>query len=144
MNSRPICPLSSDPNDLSALTPGHFLTMEPLSASPEETLLDVPHNRLNRWQLLNKLHQQIWERWSKEYLQTLHQRAKWNSPSPNVQLGTLVVIRQNNIPPLQWPLGRIIEVHPGSDGIVRVATVKTNSGIYKRSIVKLCPLPFEP
>ena len=40
-------------------------------------------------------------------------------------------------------LGRIQELHPGSDGLVRAATVKTQSGVYKRPIVKLSVLPFE-
>ena len=40
----------------------------------------------------------------------------------------------------KWPLAKVIEVHPGTDGLVRVATVKTASGIYKRPTAKLALL----
>ena len=36
-----------------------------------------------------------------------------------------------------WPMGRIQELHPGSDGIVRAVTVKTARGMYERPIVKM-------
>ncbi|CAG7832296.1 unnamed protein product [Allacma fusca] len=49
LNSRPICPVSSDSNDLEALTPGHFLIGAPLMASPENDWNDVAPNRLSRW-----------------------------------------------------------------------------------------------
>lgn len=39
--------------------------------------------------------------------------------------------------PLQWALGRIVALHPGQDGIVRVVTVKTKSGEFKRPVKKL-------
>jgi hypothetical protein len=29
----------------------------------------------------------------------------------------MVILREENVPPLQWKLGRIVELHPGSDGI---------------------------
>lgn len=42
---------------------------------------------------------------------------------------------------MKWPLGRVVSTHPGSDGICRVVTVRTASGVYKRPVVKICPLP---
>lgn len=57
LNSRPLYPMSSDPNDLSVLTPGHFLTLEPLTAIPDPDLTHLKLNRLTRWQLLQNLHQ---------------------------------------------------------------------------------------
>jgi hypothetical protein len=35
------------------------------------------------------------------------------------------------------------EVHYGGDELVRVADVRTQSGIFRRVVHKLCPLPVE-
>ncbi|XP_072380726.1 uncharacterized protein [Diabrotica undecimpunctata] len=78
LNSRPLCPVSNDPNDFSVLTPGHFLILEPLKIIPDRDYSDVHLNRLSRWQLLQRLHADFWQRWSREYLHTLHQRSKWH------------------------------------------------------------------
>lgn len=141
LNSRPLSPISADPNDLSPLTPGHFLTLEPLTAIPDPDITQININRLTRWQLLQKLHRDFWNRWHQEYLHTLQQRSKWHTTKFSVAIGTMVLIKNELSPPLNWPLGRITELHPGADGIVRVATVRTTKGIFKRPLVKLCPLP---
>lgn len=144
LNSRPLTSMSSDPNDFSILTPGHFLNLEPLSAvfEPVEPH-PIPLSHLKRWRLLNNLHKSFWERWSKEYLHTLHQRSKWSSSDSldPPKLGTLVLILDQNLPPSQWRLGRLSKLFPGEDGIVRVAEVTTSKGSLRRPLVKLCPLP---
>lgn len=48
LNSRPLIPISSDPNDNSCLTPAHFMIGDSLTAPVEPTLLDVNENRLSR------------------------------------------------------------------------------------------------
>ncbi|XP_058816777.1 uncharacterized protein LOC131680072 [Topomyia yanbarensis] len=50
LNSRPITPLSTDPSDLQALTPGHFIIGRPLNALPEPDLTATPPNRLAAWE----------------------------------------------------------------------------------------------
>lgn len=141
LNSRPLYSLSSDPNDLLPLTPSHFLIGKPLVALPDVELKQIPVNRLSRYQFLQSLHQHFWSRWSKEYLSSLQQRNKWRKENRNIKIGTLVLIKQDNLPPCQWVLGRICEVFPDDAGVVRVASVRTNKGIFKRAVVKLCPLP---
>ncbi|XP_060845438.1 uncharacterized protein LOC132925023 [Rhopalosiphum padi] len=144
LNSRPMLPLSSDPNDLEVLTPGHFLIGQPLLSLPEENVVDTPTNRLNRWQLLRQAHQSFWRRWSNEYLHTLQGRQKWYKQTPNLAVGDLVVINTPSRPPMSWQIGRITQVHPGADDIVRVATVKTQEGTLTRPVVKLVKLPVDP
>jgi hypothetical protein len=135
--------MSNDPNDLTAITPGHFLIGEALTAPLEPDLTELKINQLFRHQLLERLRQHFWKRWRTEYLSYLQGRTKWQSPSPSLQPGDLVLLVEDNVPPLCWPLGRIQQVHPGSDGNVRVVTVKTNRGTYKRGVRKVCVLPIE-
>ena len=42
--------------------------------------------------------------------------------------------------PGRWPLARVTEIHPGSDGKVRVVTVSTGFKHYTRSSSKLALL----
>jgi hypothetical protein len=144
LNSRPLVSLSDDPSSLDALTPGHFLVGAPLNAIPEKNFSSVPDNRLkSRWNLVKKITQNFWIRWHKEFLSTLQSRPKWCKSKPNLEVNDLVVIKDENLSPLQWVMGRITEVFPGRDGCVRVADVKTKSGIFRRPIAKLCLLPGE-
>lgn len=46
MNSRPITPLSEDPTDLTALTPGHFLIGDALLSLPENDFTSQPSQTL--------------------------------------------------------------------------------------------------
>ena len=43
---------------------------------------------------------------------------------------------------MKWPLARVVEIHPGRDGKVRVVTVETAKGRYTRPIVKIVPLVY--
>ncbi len=52
----------------------------------------------------------------------------------------MVVIKEDSPLLNKWPLARVIDVHPGQDGLVRVATIKTSNGVYKRPINKLALL----
>ena len=140
LNSRPITPVSNDATDLSCLTPGHFLVGAPLTSLPEPILQGLPESKMCRWQRIQRLQQNFWDRWSKDYLHTLQQRTKWNKVSPNIQKGTLVLLKEDNTPPTSWCLGRIKEVFPGSDKLVRVVQVKTARGLIKRPIHKVVPL----
>lgn len=144
LNSRPISAISNDVNDLLPLTPGHFLIGEQPIVVPEPSLLNININRLNRWQLTQRLFQHFWSRWSTEYLGRLQQRPKWVKQMDNdIKIGTLVLIKDDNLPPGKWPLARIIDLHPGDDGLIRVVSLKCKNTVVKRSITKICLLPVD-
>ncbi|KAG7212812.1 hypothetical protein KM043_013068 [Ampulex compressa] len=83
--------------------------------------------------------------WSKEYLHHLMQRPKWTARSTRpLRPGDMVIIREDNLPPLQWLLGRVEKTMPGADGEVRAATIRTSRGTISRPTVKLCLLPIDP
>lgn len=140
VNSRPLGPLTADCDNLNALTPGHFLIGEALLTQPSIPLADNVYNRTNRWRYIQLLHQHFWKRWHTEYLHQLQQRQKWRDRGTNLRRGDLVLIKEDNLPPRVWLMGRILETHPGHDGFVRVVTVKTKNGELKRHIGKIVPL----
>ncbi|XP_062538804.1 uncharacterized protein LOC134207100 [Armigeres subalbatus] len=140
MNSRPLLPLSSDPNDLGALTPSHFLVRNMIRPLPEADVRNVPLNRLSQYEKLQKYAQTFWYRWRNEYLKELNLQYNANPDRYPINVGDIVILKDESLPPARWPLARILETHPGPDGVTRVATLRTSSGVLKRAASKICPL----
>ncbi|XP_075157710.1 uncharacterized protein LOC142230976 [Haematobia irritans] len=141
LNSRPIAPISNDPNDGEALTPGHLLIGSSLVAVPDKHIDSSQSSLLSRWQRVSFLKQQFWQMWSRDYMLSLQQRSKWFKDNNNIKEGQLVLIHEDNTPPQQWLLARVTKPILGRDGKVRVVELKTKSGICTRPIHKVAPLP---
>ena len=141
LNSRPLCPLpTGDGDSLEVLTPSHFLIGHPLMALPDKGSSEIPSSTLRRWHLCQNLIRHFWKRWSEEYIVELNKYTKWFNKSRNVEVGDIVLLRDVTLFPTRWPLARVIDVHPGRDNLVRVVTLKTERGEYKRPITKIAML----
>ena len=136
LHSRPITFVSSDPNDLSPLTPNHFLVGQVGGKfAPEALDREEVFNPWKRWHRVQQLLGQFWKRWRKEFLPSLNARKKWFHPKHNLKEGD-VVSRGD------WPLGRISEAIPESDGLVRVVRLRTKDKECLRPVHRLCPLEY--
>ena len=138
LNSRPLYPMSSDPNDPTPLTPAYFLIGESLLTLSSA---DIQVSTNVRYRLLQNMIKDFWKVWKRDYLITLQIRKKWFTDGPEFKVGSLVLLAEDNERPLERKTGRIIEVYPGNDSIVRVVKVKTTTGEYIRPVAKLRKLP---
>ena len=93
-----------------------------------------------RWRQVQHLAHVFWKGWLKQYLPELQKRQKWITERPNVSVGDIVLICEENMPRNLWPLARIVEVNTGCDGLVRSVKVKTKTTTLTRPITKLVML----
>lgn len=140
LNSRPLVQLSEDAEE-DVLTPGHFLIGEALNAPAEPELTNIPYNRLTHFERKQKMIQLFWKSWSRDYLNTLQQKYKWKVEKNDLQIGDIVLIIEDNLPPSKWMKGRITATPVGTDGRVRMVSMQTKDRVIKRSVHRICPLP---
>ncbi|XP_055714211.1 uncharacterized protein LOC129808457 [Phlebotomus papatasi] len=143
LNSRPLVPMSENPEDLNILCPSMFLTGAALTQLPEPNLQHLNMTHLDKWQVCQRLAQDLSKRWKTEYLNTLQQRNRWNTERIDLRVGDMVLLVDELMPSTAWPLGRVVQTFPGNDGRVRVVNVKTIKGIYRRPITKVVYLPMK-
>ena len=144
LNSRPITYVSSDPNIMVPLTLNHFLVGQLGGQYAPEVLGDEEYiDQKKWWHRVQQLSSQFWRRWRREFLPSLNARRKWLKPSQNYQIGDVVLVVEPNANRGQWPLGRIVEVYPGTDGLIRIVKVKVGKHYYLRPVHRLCPLEVD-
>lgn len=124
-------------------SPGHFLIGQSLLAPADENLAEVNTNWLSRWQLVQKMNQHFWKKFRNEYLNELQQKGKWFQEEKQPEENELVLVKEENVAPYEWPMARVIKIHPGDDGLTRVVTLKMRNKIFQRPITKIAPLPIK-
>jgi Arginine methyltransferase-interacting protein, contains RING Zn-finger len=139
INSRPLTYMSDNAEDLAVLTPAMFLHELQETGVPEYEM-DASDLRAH-YKLRRELKKQLRERFRSEYLGQLKLTAK-KKREHIIKVGDVVLIGDDNVKRLDWPMGRVINLCPGADGHVRVVKLRTSSGVLTRPIQRIYPLEF--
>ena len=125
INSRPLVPVSTDPEEPELLSPATLLTQKTGSVSAPPGDFDRKDVSRRQWRHVQHLAQTFWTRWKKQYLPLLQNRTKWVSSTPNLEPGNVVLLKEAESRRNEWPLGLVTKVIPSRDGKVRQLEVKT-------------------
>lgn len=137
LNSSPLTAITSMADDaVEPLTPFHFTTGRPPAAILTNPATDHTINLNKHWNLIQLLRNKLWKRYFTDYISLLkqHQPLKFKKGSKvNLKPGDIVMVKDQVTFQHYWPLAKVLETHPGTDGIVRTVTVLMNSASYRRA-----------
>ncbi|GFV02754.1 hypothetical protein TNCV_1452601 [Trichonephila clavipes] len=89
-----------------------------------------------------KLKRMFCSHWQLSYLNTLPSRTKWMQVQKNLTVGSLVLIKNPASFSKRRTPGRIVATHPVADGICRIVTIQTSSGVMTRTVSPVAVLPL--
>ena len=141
VNSRPLTAIQDSPDDQSPLTPASFLIGRGCFYDRQGVIEDVKAiessaDLVKRKVVHDSVVQRFWNIWSKDYLRNLPP-CNNEGKGTVISEGDVVLIREDHIPRLTWPLGIVTKVFPGRDGRIRSCRVRTGGSEYERPIRRL-------
>ncbi|GFY23933.1 bel12-ag transposon polyprotein [Trichonephila clavipes] len=95
-------------------------------------------NIVLRWRYIQKVRENLKQRFKREYLGFL--RFSVIKREDKINEGDIVLIGTDDKKRLHWLLGRVLELFPGKDGIIRLVKLRTERGDMLRPIQRLYPL----
>merc|ERR1712020_612285 len=78
----------------------------------------------NRWRRVEALADEFAKYWKHYMYQIGDTREKWTTPQNNARIGDIVLMRDKNLPRLEWSTGTIINVRPDKEKLVRRVIVQ--------------------
>ncbi|XP_066958892.1 uncharacterized protein [Macrobrachium rosenbergii] len=149
INSRPLTYLSSD-RDCEALTPSMLLYGRNVCISPplNNSATDDPDfmsssDLREQYFRLSSVLRKFENSWKRDYLVSLRGRHNNSSDnlSANVKVGDIVMVDLEDHLGKGYryllSLGKVTQLFPSSDGVIRSVEVRVNNKLYMRSITKL-------
>ena len=143
LNNRPLDYVEDDVQ-LPLITPN---TMQFIGTTvlPEKE----PHRELRdlrkRAKYLKRCKDDMWKRWTKEYLRGLREghNLKHDGKGITLAVGDVVMIYSEDRSRGKWPLGIIEALYTGRDGVIRGAKLRAGAGHIERPVNHLYPMELK-
>ena len=140
VNSRPLVYSGDDSDSSSPLTPSHFLIgrSSGFQSKPVEQPAGVSPVSLSiRARRRRERLDRFWDVWSAEYLRQLPVSVRKFRQHGQLKVGSVTLIRDENVPRLMWPLAVVTKLYASPDGVVRTADLRTARGMRTRAVHRL-------
>ncbi|EEC20486.1 conserved hypothetical protein [Ixodes scapularis] len=149
INSRPLTYVYANAEEPEVLSPAHFLVGRKLTSLPPHRLpteaLPAGDQLARRWKYRTAVVDNFWRRWRREYLLELRS-AHLVKPtaSSGLQVGDLVLLKEDRLPRHMWKTCRIEETIQGRDGRARACKlILPGGGRLRRPIQHVYPLELK-
>ena len=128
----------NDPESLTPISPSNLLTMKSnVVLPPPGKFVREDLFCRRRWRRIQHIANEFWSRWRKEYLSNLQSRSKWNEEKRNLNIGDIVLVKDDNVSRNQWKLAIVEKVMLGDDNKIRTVEIRQGQKCYVRPINKL-------
>ncbi|XP_055910901.1 uncharacterized protein LOC129945267 [Eupeodes corollae] len=136
VNIRPLTYVSSDPLDISPLTPAHFIHGHGSLANSQNLVTSSDMQQL--WAQRLKITNMLWSRWRTEYVQLLRSFHHSQGHSSNqLKSNDVVLVFDSAKPRIAWKLAVVEAAFIGRDGKVRACEIRYADGSKTRRPVQL-------
>lgn len=126
IDARPLVPVSTDPDDPLIMTPATLLTQKVSpSSAPVGDWVKVLHK--HQWHQVLHLAQTFWDRWKKHELSSLQPCRKWQVHQPDLQPGSIVLLKDNQQKRNKWPFRLNTHVFSSKDCRVHKVEIKVST-----------------
>ena len=132
-NERPIGLVKSPTADGSfkVITPNTLLLGRSLNKVPDDVNLGVHLRHSDRYELIQQVTTEFWDRWCQEVTPAQVIRQKWHQTGRNLACGDVVLIHDKSPIKGTYVLGIVESVNVGDDGLVRSCSVGYTIGSKK-------------
>ena len=147
MNNRPLTQAPSAIDEISVLSPAHFLFPYNFINSSLSILPPAAdHGRFLResWRTVQSALDEFWGRWQRTYISTLRNRPKWLDSKEGPKVGQIVILIEDTLPRDKWRLARIVSII-NSDNIHtrRIELIDAKGTKFHRHVTGIVPLELE-
>ena len=137
VNNRPLAVVREDSEELTPITPMELVNGRRLDQIPDPRAPKRSTTFSHLWRKRQAILNQFWKRWHNDYLLEQSTRKKWRTPTRDDLMGKIVLIKDDNLSRNVWVIGRIVDILPSKDGLVRNVMVKTSTSLLRRAVQKL-------
>ena len=105
-----------DPNYLSRISSGPFQSKEAFD--------DDPRKAKSRFLKVQRITDQYWKIWQRDYFPTLIVRRKWHHLKRSLEVGDICKLKDSKSLRGEWRLCKVVKVHPDKNDVVRNVDVE--------------------